>query len=188
MSRGTNRFRRIHYQRVPLGKRLRFTAIILATTLTACATPTPFQPQVDGYGYGDQRLAGNHYRVWFAGNTATPRQTAENYLLYRAAELTLETGHRWFRVVDQETEVETRYLFTGTAFPNAPVAPFSYGYRPIGPTFFEATSRPVSQYEAFAVVTVHRGERPANDDRAYDAAAVLDALGPTIIRPAAPSR
>jgi hypothetical protein len=160
----------------------------VALLLSACATPTPYQPAVDGEGFGEQKLAPGRYRVWFAGNTVTPRATVENYLLYRAAEVTVETGHRWFRLIDQDTEAETTYYTTLTGFPAAAFAPFPSVSRPMGPAFFEATSRPVSRYEAFAVISLHADDRPAQDERAYDAAAVLAALGPTIIRPPAPTR
>ena len=40
----------------------------------------------------------NRYRVSFAGNSATSLQTVDDYLLYRAAELTVQTGHDWFQV------------------------------------------------------------------------------------------
>jgi hypothetical protein len=158
----------------------------VALVLSACATPTPYQPAVDGEGYGEQQLERGRYRVWFAGNTVTPRTTVENYLLYRAAEVSVESGHPWFRIIDQDTEAETTYYTTVTGFPGPPFAPFPYVYRPMGPAFFEATSRPVSRFEAFAVITVHADDRPAQNERAYDAAAVLAALGPTVIRPVAP--
>jgi hypothetical protein len=85
--------------------------------LSAWATPTPYQPAVYGEGYGEQQLERGRYRVWFAGNTVTPRATVENHLLYRAAEATVETGHRWFRIIDQDTEAETTYYTKVAGFP-----------------------------------------------------------------------
>src|SRR3546814_14821204 len=77
---------------------------LFRSMLTACATTTPYQPVRDGYGYQDQRIEGNRYRVTFAGSTATPRQTVENYLLYHAAELTLASGNDYFIVTQRSEE------------------------------------------------------------------------------------
>ncbi|HVY89226.1 MAG TPA: hypothetical protein VG942_10185, partial [Hyphomonadaceae bacterium] len=79
-----------------------------ALALAACATPTPYQPLgaetgVSG-GYSSQRIASDRYRVRFSGNNLTSRQTVENYLLYRAAELTAQEGYDWFAMNDRDTE------------------------------------------------------------------------------------
>src|SRR3546814_6729919 len=83
-------------------RNLGFVALLALGMLTACATTTPYQPVRDGYGYQDQRIEGNRYLVTFAGSTATPRQTVENYLLYHAAELTLASGNDYFIVPRSE--------------------------------------------------------------------------------------
>ena len=77
--------------------------------LAGCATPTPYQPL--GYpgargGYTDQQLDRSHWRVSFVGNTLTSRQKVETYLLYRAAELTLQQGFNCFTLVDHQTDRE----------------------------------------------------------------------------------
>jgi hypothetical protein len=41
---------------------------------------------------------------------------------------------------------------------------------------------PIDEYTAFADVQMFRGEKPADDPRAYDARDVLNRLGPTIVR------
>jgi hypothetical protein len=81
--------------------------VALALLLAGCAgKPTPYQAAQDGFGYSEQQTEENRYRVSFAGNSATSRQTVEDYLLYRAAELTVQTGHDWFRVVDRNAAQE----------------------------------------------------------------------------------
>src|SRR3546814_12577753 len=84
-------------------RNLGFVALLALGMLTACATTTPYQPVRDGYGYQDQRIEGNRYRVTFAGSTAKPRQTVENYLLYHAAELKLARGNDYFIVTQSST-------------------------------------------------------------------------------------
>jgi len=58
----------------------------------------------DDFGYSEQKLESNRYRVWFAGNSKTPRETVENYVLYRAAEITLDNGYDYFVMSERSTE------------------------------------------------------------------------------------
>src|SRR3546814_2874529 len=64
--------------------------------LAGCASPTPYQPAT-GYGFNrtgfsEQRTESNRYMVSFSGNSLTSRETVERYLLFRAAELTVQQG------------------------------------------------------------------------------------------------
>ncbi|WP_296305834.1 hypothetical protein [Pseudomonas sp.] len=92
--------------------RAALAALPLCLVVAGCTTPTPYQPlapqsRASG-GYTDQRIEDNRYRVTFSGNTMTSRETVENYLLYRAAELTRAQGYDWFVMADRETERKTR--------------------------------------------------------------------------------
>src|SRR5688572_16406254 len=85
---------------------------LCALVLAACATPTPYQPNVQGQstsgGYSDARIEENRFRVTFSGNSLTSRETVETYLLYRAAELTLSSGYDYFIIADRQTDRSTR--------------------------------------------------------------------------------
>jgi hypothetical protein len=62
--------------------------------LTGCGGgPTPYQPAACGYGYSEQQIEDNRNRVTFAGNDRTSSDAVQNYLLYRAAEVTLDHGY-----------------------------------------------------------------------------------------------
>jgi hypothetical protein len=82
--------------------------VVLAALLASCATPTPYQPNIPGQsasgGYSDVRIEPNRWRVSFAGNSLTSRETVEGYLLFRAAELTIQQGYDWFSIVDRDTQ------------------------------------------------------------------------------------
>ncbi|MBM3559299.1 MAG: hypothetical protein FJX53_05360 [Alphaproteobacteria bacterium] len=68
----------------------RGAAIAVVLTLAACGGgPTLYQQEVDGYGYSQQQIEGNRYRVVFSGNSSTQRGTVENYVRFRAAEIAL---------------------------------------------------------------------------------------------------
>jgi hypothetical protein len=94
-------------------KRLLVAAAAVATlALSACATPTPYQPlsanaRASG-GFAERPLEQNRWMVSFSGNSLTDRRTVETYLLYRAAELTVAQGYDWFTIVDRNTERNTQ--------------------------------------------------------------------------------
>ena len=61
--------------------------------LAGCADAPVYAPQTSprSTGYADKQLAENRYRVSFRGNSATGRETVEDYPLRRAAEVTSES-------------------------------------------------------------------------------------------------
>lgn len=77
-----------------------------ATLLAACATPGLYQARDGESGYAETQLGATHWRVEFVGDDFTSRETVETYLLYRAAELTVESGHEWFAMAAPEVSEE----------------------------------------------------------------------------------
>jgi hypothetical protein len=155
--------------------------LLLALGVVGCAVPTPYQPVADGYGYSEQQLESNRYRVTFSGNSVTSRDTVQNYLLHRAAEVTLESGHDYFTVVDQNLERSTAYY--GSGFNDFAWGAGRHSHRAVGLGFGNYTAYPIDSYTAFADIVVADGEKPAGEVNAYDARDVLRRLGPTIKRP-----
>lgn len=156
-------------------------AIALASiaVLAGCGTPTPYQPVTDGQGYAEQALERDRYRVIFVGNDLTARETVENYLLYRAAEVTTANGYDHFVVVEKDTERNTIYHSTFSSFSG------STGRHGGGSAFHgfgSGISWPSDRYAAYANIVMRRGAKPADDPQAYDARAVLEWLAPTILR------
>lgn len=85
---------------------IQIVAILLAALLTACATQSKYVPaeKRGAYGYTDTQLTERRYRITFTGNSLTPKETVQDFMLLRAAEVTLENGYDWFRPVTRETE------------------------------------------------------------------------------------
>jgi hypothetical protein len=152
---------------------------LLLLGLVGCAVPTPYQPATDGYGFTEQQLESNRYRVTFSGNSVTPRDVVQNYLLYRAAEVTLEKGHDYFTVVNQDIERSTVYY--GSGFDGYPFGGFGWDHR-WGPGFGNYTAYPIDSYTAFADIVMGDGEKPAGEVNAYDARDVQRQLGAKIER------
>jgi hypothetical protein len=184
-------------------------ALVLAVGLAACATPTPYQPNIRGQatsgGYSEVQIEPDRFRVTFSGNSLTSRETVEGYLLFRAAELTLQKGYDWFTIVDRETDKTTRTYVDPDPFYRPWYGP-SFGYwRPSWRYFGQGYGwrtwdpfwgdpfwgdridvRTVDRYEASAEIVMHKGAKPPGDPRAFDARAVIDSLRPRIQYPAPP--
>ena len=175
-------------------------ALASASVLASCATPTPYQPATGSgmyrTGYWDEQIESDRYRVSFAGNSLTSRETVERYLLYRAAQLTVERGFDHFVLADRDTEKKTR-TYVDRPFSSGPWGYWgpswryyrpSYGWRgwsPWGGDPFwdrDIDIRTVDRYEASAELIVGRGRKPDNV-RAFNAREVLDNLGPSISQP-----
>lgn len=93
-----------------LGKFLLALGVCLATSATiGCATAYAPVHDLVGDGYRESRLDASTWRVAFAGNGATPRDTVEKYLLYRCAEITSAAGFDYFLVVETNTSVHTSH-------------------------------------------------------------------------------
>ncbi len=180
-------------------------ALASATLLSACATPTPYRPATgSGFsrtGFSDQQVERDRYRVFFSGNSYTSRETVERYLLFRAAELTLENGNDHFIVAERDTDKQTRTYTTpglggyggfgsfGYWSPSWRYYGRGYGWRGwdpyFGDPFWDRTVdiQTVERYEASAEILVGRGPKPGGNVRAFDARDVIDRLGPTIVVP-----
>lgn len=171
-----------------------------ALALSACATPTPYQPIASAAsrsegGYSETRIAPGRWEVTFAGNSLTSRETVEGYLLYRSAELTLEQGGGWFEIVRRDLQHEVR----DEIVPDPGYDPWwgyprwrpywryygqPYGWRswyPGSAPFFDVQR--IERFEVRAEIVIHRGEKPAGDAGKFDAAEVVARLGPSIQRP-----
>jgi hypothetical protein len=170
----------------------RLVLAAVAALLAACATATPYQPADGDYGFSEQQIENNRLRITFRGNTVTDRETVETYLLYRAAELTLQNGHDYFVVATRATEEHSRLQGTGPYYPG-----FAYSYRYFSPyrgwspwydpfwydPWASSSYREVTRYEAVAEIAMYDGQKPADDANAFDAREVQAHLQGRIVRP-----
>ena len=163
--------------------------LLIAVSLAACAAPTPYQSADNGKGFTDQALETNRFRVSFTANSRTPRQTVENYLLYRAAEITLENGKDYFVVVEKDTErlVNFQPSLWESPYRRAHIRHFRRHHT--FPRFHDSlfsgypVRRPITSYQAMATILIFAGEKPSDALDAYAARDVADNLGPLIVRP-----
>ena len=160
-------------------------ALLVLAALLACASaPTPYRPASDGFGYRDQQLESNRYRVSFAANSATALDAVQDYALYRAAELTLAGGHDYFQVVDRSTESRS----TGVGGPRLGVGVGSGGSGSglgIGLSTFLGGGGYAEDHSVTLDILTFAGTKPADATDAYDAREVLRRLEPALQRPPA---
>ena len=160
-----------------------------AITLAGCAVPTPYAPRLQGQqtGYTDRALAHNRYRITFSGNSVTPRDTVETYLLLRAAEVTRAAGYGSFVFDTRNTRARTTYqtvpAFGGDPWFGAYRGRYAYwggwgfAYQPS----VDVVSR--THYQAYAEIVLLTPEQAAREPRAIDANDVIAHLGPDAVPP-----
>lgn len=175
-------------------------ALVGAAALGACGTATPYQPNIRGQavsgGFSEVRLEADRFRVTFAGNSLTSRETVERYLLYRAAELTVAQGHDWFALADRRTDRKARtYIEPDPLSRYGHWRPYwryygpRWGWRAWDPWYGDpfwadrVDVRTIERFEATAEIVLGKGPKPEGDPSAFDARDVMANLGPTIVRP-----
>lgn len=194
-------------------KLLKLLAVTGATAiLTACATITPYQPASEPGafdGYSQTMLENDRARVTFGGNSLTDRETVENYLLFRSAELAKERGFDYFTLSERETEAKKRlsaspsfglydpyfhYSFYRPRVGWSRYHPYSHFHDPFfrhhyrrgfgyyDPFFDNYNVREITKYRASAEVRFGKGAKP-DQDNAFSAQEVLENLSSLIVYP-----
>lgn len=154
----------------------RLLGVAALALLAGCATPTPFQPASgpNDFGYSEQQIEANRYRVVFSGNYDTPLPTVENYLLYRAAELTKLNNGDYFIDVSTNTIASTRYDEWPTG---------GYGFRHRWGGYYGGEITTSTRFGSLMDIQIFSGKKPADNPHAYDANEVLSRLAPVIVHP-----
>lgn len=156
--------------------------------LAGCVTkPAPYAPKTaeSSTGYTDQQLTQNRYRITFTGNSVTSRQTVENYLLLRSAEVTLHAGYQYFMFDTRNTTAKTSYMSDFVGWPgwggyggywhNWAWGPYG-GYGP--PFDTSVTTRPITSYKAYAEIVLLTPDEAKGRPRAIDAHQLIMHLRP----------
>jgi hypothetical protein len=157
-------------------KRLVISALV-ALTLGACASPpTVYQPAATAQdtGWRATKIESDRYRVSFRANPDLKAPQVEDMALRRAAEIALNDGYQWFRVVSRNTELIGGRPAGGTSV-GVGGSTGSYGSG-VGVGIGFDLSPDSRRYEATLEVLLGRGAKPEGVD-AYDARSVLTRSG-----------
>jgi hypothetical protein len=174
-----------------LGVRPRLAALArilgCASLLSACTSVPVYRERGPGesVGYTDMRLTENRVRVTYAGGNATRREEVEDFLLRRAAEVTLDSGYSHFVFDARDTSAETYYRNTfgprtrlGVGFGSYGPSPWYYSRFAFGDPFYGNDLSPVTHFEAYSEIVMLQPGQAAGDPFAVDAREVLAALNP----------
>lgn len=94
-------------------------AVLSLLLLSACSSQSAYRAAQDsGYGYSEQQISDNYYRVSFKAR-GDDRGKARTYAMRRASELTQARGYDWFVIVQNDATTERE----------APANQISTGYR-----------------------------------------------------------
>ncbi len=86
--------------------------LLISLVFIALGCATPYQSVGFTGGYEETRLDENIYNVYFRGNGYTSRQKAEDFALLRAAELTLQSGYKFFVITASNAYTSTSFYTT----------------------------------------------------------------------------
>ena len=148
-------------------------AALLGLALAACTTaPTVYGPATtaDAMGWRATRIEQDRYRVSFRANPDLKAPQVEDLALRRAAEITIQDGYEWFRVVTRNTELVGGRPNGGTSV-GVGGSSGSFGSG-VGVGIGMDLSPDTRKYETAMEILLGRGAKPA-DTNAYDARAIL---------------
>ncbi|HET7085953.1 MAG TPA: hypothetical protein VFI23_14345 [Rhizomicrobium sp.] len=166
--------------------------VLAAPAAPAAPAEAPMVPPAKPGVFALQKRGADRYHLTVAGHKFTTRDEIEKYLLYRAAELTLEQKSGWFTLVESRSKGDTepppkadpsshysfrlaywrpvwRYKVTGT--------PAWTGFSPFsGAAFFGGNPKTITDFEVSADVVLHKGPMNDSDPLAFEAGPVSDLL------------
>jgi hypothetical protein len=141
-------------------------ATLAVSLLAACSAGSQYHPHALGglVGYSDMRLSPIRYRVSFSGSSGSTQNQVQVYLLWRAAEITLQAGFTHFVFDRSETRRNERYSYV-------------YGGPPIyyapSSSYWPGSASPVISYSADAEIVLLTPEDAACNPDATDALSIL---------------
>jgi hypothetical protein len=173
-----------------------FAAEAPATTQPASASAQDQAPEVPSAKPGVftlQKKDATRYHLMVKGHQFNSRDAIEKYLLYRAAELTLDQHDSWFTLIETRAKGDTaprskpdpeglRFSFRMAYW--RPVwryklagAPAWRNWSPFSGAAFPLTDpKTVTDFEVSADIVLHKGTMSDADPLAYEAGAVSDLL------------
>jgi hypothetical protein len=165
--------------------------LLLSACATATATGPAYRPQAsdEGAGYADEQIGATRYRVSFSGDAETTRAQVEDYLLRRAAEITVRAGYSYFQFDNRSTETDTSFYRTTDNWDPTTGLAFGLGRRYPGrsehfakgsvPAFWsEKEAVPITRYTVRSEIVMLTPDQLATHPGALAAREILKNLVP----------
>ncbi len=169
-----------------------FLILAAALALAACtALPTPYQPIGESrYGYAEEQIDAETWRVRFSGNSVTDRAAVVDYVFYRAAEIAVAQEADGVIVLKEDIERDVSYYASPNPYPNYPRSAFFFGrghrHSHFGVGVGTGTVQTDQRYTDHLRIRLFRDAAPEGLGQAYDAQKILETFAPKIVRPPAP--
>lgn len=149
------------------------TVAALAIGLLGCSTP--YQEMGLTGGVSATQIDATTFRISGRGNGFTDPSTIQNYILLKAADVTLAAGYDVFVIGGEQDVTRTGSMSFGTA--NA------YGNRNYASAYGTSTTMPVIKPGADIIIRVFKGPKPADaGPNVFDAHEIEKYLGPQVRR------
>lgn len=151
---------------------MRSLILLACLALAACASaPTVYGPALkpNAAGYHEQRIETDRYRVSFRGYSDLSKSQVEDRALRRAAELTVQDGYDWFRVVSRSND-QSGQPSGGTSVGVGGATGGRHSSVGVGVSIDLTPDR--RTYESTLEVLLGKGAKPSDPD-AYDARSIL---------------
>jgi len=157
------------------------------------AAQAPIVPPAKPGVFSLQKRGAARYHLAVAGHKFTSRDEIEKYLLYRAAELSLEQKSGWFTLIESRSKSDTQPV--PKIDPAGPRYSFRMVYwRPVwryklagqadwkswspftNASFWAGDAKTMTDFEVSADILLHKGAMNDADPLAFEAGAVSDLL------------
>jgi hypothetical protein len=170
----------------------RYLVLASALLLAACVGPTNYHPRtLDGEGYSQVQIKPNQYEVSYTANSLTRRTKVKQFLLYRAAEIALETRHDNFIVLDKDSKLGDLSLSREERGLRYRHHDFEHHHlwfgKGISSEEFETSTLSFSPTELYAasimILVYSHADQPPISGKAFNARDVIELLGPSVSRP-----
>jgi len=168
--------------------------LMLYGCASSSANAPTYRPQAsdEGAGYADQQINATRYRVSFAGDNQTSRGQVEDFLLRRAAEITVRAGYNYFAFDNRSIETDTNLYRTNDNWDPVNGLAFGLGRRYPGraehfakgstPAFWsEKEAVPITRYTARSDVVLLPSDQLAMHPDALAAREILRYLSPEFL-------
>jgi len=167
----------------------------LASASAPTSSDPPIVPPAKRGVYSEARQSAVRYRLTVKGHVFSSRDAIEKYLLYRAADLTLQQHFQWFTLTESHSKADTAPV--SKPDPSAPRYSFRMNYwRPVwryklasastwstwspfsSAAFFAdgKDAKTITDFEVSADIVMHKGNMDDSNPLAFEASAVSDFL------------
>ncbi len=105
---------------------MKFLSILLLSSVLISGCATTYQSHSYSGGYSETQLDENVFKVSFRGNGYTNRERVADFTLLRSAELTMQSGYKYFVIVDANSYTSNS-TYTTPIKSNTTVSAYGFG-------------------------------------------------------------